>query len=136
MSTAAFSRGTLPGCRGVLVLVLLMAACSCSQASDGNDMLRNCEGLEHRERGMTPPSTADYVGIGQCLGAVEGVIGTLAAAGPKPGEKLAMCLPAAGVTNGQAAKVALLFLRLHPRELHRDGTSLLIEAYREAFPCL
>lgn len=135
MTTARFSRESLPGCRVALALVLLAASCSYSQAGDGNDMLRNCESLERHQHKVTRPSPADYVGIGQCLGALESVIGTLAIAAPKQGERPALCLPATGVTNGQAAKVALLFLRVHPEELHRDGTSLLIAAYHEAFPC-
>jgi hypothetical protein len=135
MTTAGFSRVALPGCRVTLAQVLLAASCSYSQAGDGNDVLRNCESVERREHNVGRPSPADYVGIGQCLGAVESVIGTLTIAGPKPGERAAVCLPDAGVTNGQAAKAALVFLRMHPGELHRNGTSLLIEAYRGAFPC-
>ena len=45
------------------------------------------------------------------------------------------CTPEQGVTNGEAARIVLKYLKDNPQKLDQNEVELAIQAFREAFPC-
>jgi Rap1a immunity proteins len=45
------------------------------------------------------------------------------------------CEPDDTITNGQALRVVVKFLRAHPELLHLPEVVLVVRAFSEAFPC-
>lgn len=45
------------------------------------------------------------------------------------------CVTTSGVTQRQALLIAKKYLEAHPEELHKGADTLLLEAFKAAFPC-
>ncbi len=45
------------------------------------------------------------------------------------------CTPEGGITNGQAARVVVKYLKDHPEKLHENESTLAIKAFIQAYPC-
>jgi hypothetical protein len=50
-------------------------------------------------------------------------------------KKALFCTPESGITNDQAARVVVKYLREHPERLHEKESLLAMAAFAEAFPC-
>ena len=75
------------------------------------------------------------MGIGFCFGLMEGITFSNELYKLRAPGKEFLCLPKGGVTNGQAARVVLRYLRDHPEQLHEKASFLAVLALRDAFPC-
>ncbi|UCU95801.1 Rap1a/Tai family immunity protein [Hydrogenophaga taeniospiralis] len=116
-------------------LALLLLSLSTHAFADGNALLGNCALFERFETKVAPLTHSDYLQLGQCLGAVEGVRNTMLLYRPMLPPALRVCMPAGGIANGQAIRIALKYLRDNPAALHEDSSVLLMKAFHEAFPC-
>jgi len=86
--------------------------------------------------GTSNSSSKDMFGAGYCVGLVQGIKETsrvYKATGRS--DAPLMCLPQAGLQNGQAVRVVVRYLNDHPQNLHDDETLLATAALRDAFPC-
>src|SRR5690606_38968927 len=93
-------------------------------ASDGNKLLQDCGDMERFVDGGN--STSNLMGIGFCLGLMEGITNSNALYQVRAPGKEFLCLPKGGVTNGQAARVVLRYLRDHPEQLHENAFVLAV----------
>ena len=66
---------------------------------------------------------------GVCLGYIAGTLDSMYKAYPQQFH----CVP--DITLGQAEKVILKYLDDHPEKLHIDGSIIVQQAIKEAFPC-
>lgn len=89
--------------------------------ASGNVFLRTCD----------PAQTTSSVGLGVCLGYVQGIIARDEVA-PSPGRRI--CLPRR-VTYGQALDTVMAYMRASPQTRHYDSFILIITALHAAFPC-
>jgi hypothetical protein len=91
---------------------------------DGNQLVSDCKNSE----------TAFGFDEGKCIAFVIGVENGFEMAYVVQGIQKPICLPS-GVTNGQAVKVVVKFMKNHPEDLHQPAVSLTLKALIEAFPC-
>jgi hypothetical protein len=52
------------------------------------------------------------------------------------GEDVFFCVPKEGVSNIQAARIVVKYLKENPEKQHDLGITLAIQALSKAFPCL
>jgi hypothetical protein len=116
---------------------------SYASALKGSDMLKTCH--ETIELADTPQSRdtncSDCEGTrnevspkAQCYGFIAGarLLGRLYE-NESPEARL-FCIPY-GVQNEQLARIYVKYLEQHPEQLHLNASSLLMECFKNAFPC-
>lgn len=102
--------------------------------ADGNTFLQQCQQSVRAMDDPTPRPT-DILGIGRCIGMVEGVMNTMTIFKSSLPDNLQVCFPKNGINNGQAARIVNKFLHDNPKMLDQNVTFLTIVAFRAAYPC-
>jgi len=118
-SGAAAAQGPTPGLDDGNAL--LVECGSALRAADGGAVLEE----NPVERG---------VHMGQCLGLVSAVWHTHKLMVDAFESRQAFC-PTAILSAGQMARLVHAYLTVHPDELDRWDTQLILEAYADAYPC-
>jgi hypothetical protein len=128
----------------VVLLILLSSGLVCAQESQeypstsGNAYLRECSVIEKDSKDFTQ---TDMKYVFACIAYTEGVLDGVQA---EDGfQKLAtgktqtapFCIPDAA-DNGQIIRITLKYIRNNPEEAHKTTAVLIVEAVREAFPCV
>ena len=94
-----------------------------AMAASGNEMLSWCSGLESQQRFETFTT-------GYCIGIIQAVNDLM----PFVPENARAC-PPGEMTNGQAARITVKYLKQNPEKLHLSGTALTVMALQNAYPC-
>lgn len=95
-------------------------------------MLNHCQ---EAERALDNQRVdGDLLKVGLCLGLVEGVRNSLMILGARSGTPSVSCMPLT-LTNGQAVRVVLKYLRANPEALHQEKVVLVLLALVAAYPC-
>ncbi len=122
-----------------ILLVLLLPAWA---FADGNRLLRQCGSLVAFLDGAPADTSGEVLDllekhgeVSLCLGFIQGITQTNLLYQRVLDENAQFCLPAGGITNGQAARIVVKYLRDHPEDLHRHEFVLAFRAFKEAFPC-
>ena len=128
----------------VALLTLLCSELVCTQekpeypSTSGNAYLRECSVIEKDLKDLTQ---ADMKYVFACIGYTEGVLdgvhaedGFQTAITGKP-QTAPFCVPDAA-DNGQIVRITLKYIRNNPEEAHKTTSVLIVEALREAFPCV
>ena len=120
----------------ILVAVGLMSFCANTYADDGNGLLSDCSAVEAVMDSKEWPE-GNESGAGICLGLIEGIkTMTHLAYLTDNGSILSVCWPNdTTISNGQAVRVVLSYLRKNPKDLHTNRAFLVLSAYRDAYPC-
>jgi len=119
-----------------LVLTAVMVAGSAPRTlpgPDGNELLRNCS-VAVRQSDGADLNPEEMVRSVWCSGYVGGFLDGLAVMSWKGGATK-VCLPTDGITNGQAARIVVKYLRANPETLHQSGRISLLVSIAEAFKC-
>jgi hypothetical protein len=106
-----------------------------SGATDGNDLQRNCKAAIQGMSSNEAPPLAMIMGMGQCLGLIEGVRNSMLILNDNLPKNYQLCVPKEGVTNMQALVIVDKFLHDNPAMLNLDQTGLVMLAYKKAYPC-
>jgi hypothetical protein len=121
-----------------LVLSALMALVATSASSrpkypNGIDLLRSCQyavGLaEDKEL-----KTEEMVQATYCTGYVSGILDGLGLMGWKGGATR-VCVPKDGISNEQAIRIIVKYLKDNPKSLSETGRMVVVISIAEAFPC-
>jgi hypothetical protein len=127
----------------VLVLVVVSAAGKATaqeptpNVNDGSALLRECGvALRVADGGpsIDPDPMARGVAMGQCLGLVGAVWHTHILMVDAFDSREAFC-PSGSISAGQMARLVHAYLTLHPVDLDRWDTELILEAFGDAYPC-
>ena len=70
-----------------------------------------------------------------CIGYVSGFLDSMSVTVTSTGGRQNVCLPQHGITNDQAIRIFVKFLRENPKTLHESGRMSLYIALAKAFPC-
>ena len=123
---------------GTLFLTATPFVHAAATAFDGTGLLTHCEAairLADRQQ----PNDGDAQSGAYCLGFVNGIMematDTAVTLVNSDHRTSLPCAPAEGLTTGQAVRVVLKYLNLHPETLHKSAQLLVVVALREAFPC-
>lgn len=102
--------------------------------ADGNQLLQECQ---EAERYLDSREVRNELAIGHCFGLLEGIKHTLVLLEDHPTIKV--CWPqterSVVISNRQAVRVVLSYLRKNSARLHEHEVVLSILAFKEAYPC-
>jgi hypothetical protein len=101
----------------------------------GNNMLRHCSMVEQAMSGQlggVPAGISEAHDQGTCFGIVLGVMFLANAATRNTADSA--CISAM-ITNAQAVRVVVRYLRNHPERLHEPLADLVLAAFVDAWPC-
>ena len=124
---------------GMVLMALLLAG---NAFGDGNSLLAECtsaialvEKLNTRALTIDNFKNENFLGAGSCLGMMQGMKDMNKSYEVLLSKKALFCTPESGVSNDQAARIVVKYLKEHPEKLHEKESLLAIEAFMEAFPC-
>ena len=128
-------------CAFALVVVVTAAQAAAQRptpnVNDGNALLRECGVALRAANGgpvIDPDPVARGVDMGQCLGLVSAVWHTHKLMVDAFDSREAFC-PPGSTSAGQMARLVHAFLPLHPDDLDRWDTELILAAFGDAYPC-
>ncbi|VVQ37932.1 hypothetical protein PS943_05512 [Pseudomonas fluorescens] len=111
-------------------------ALAAPQPGTGHELYQNCKESITASGRNTIPSGTDMLSVGLCLGLIEGVKKTIAILQTgMSARETQVCWPESGLTNGQGALIAINYLDRNPARLNEDQTTVVILAFKDAFPC-
>jgi len=120
---------------GLMSLVLTIWSSSSSAYEDGNTLLKDCEAAIRFSDTSVKASAEDAFPAGMCFGKITGLRDMSSFQGLiYPETKSLFCVPEK-VINNQLAMIGIKYMKDNPAMLHKRGTSILILAFRDAFPC-
>ena len=113
-----------------------MSFCANTYADDGNELISECSAVEEFMDSNEFPEGKE-MSAGICLGLIEGIKSMTHIAKLAGNEGiLSVCWPNdTTITNGQAVRVVLSYLRKNPKDLHIERSYLVLKAYRDTYPC-
>ena len=109
-----------------------------AEVHDGNDLLQKCNNvIKIYEDGMEESETTENMlaDASFCSGMMQGMTNTIIFFDTFQVTQSIVCLPEDGISNGQAAKVVIKYLKEHPEQLHVVDSGLAFLALMDAFPC-
>lgn len=113
-----------------LVSIVVLMLFSSSSYADGNKLLEQCIATE---KFLDTQEIQNELGIGVCIGLVQGVRNTMQFMGNDGSIKV--CMPENGIDNGQATRIVVSYLRKNPASLHENEVVLTMLAFIDAYPC-
>ncbi|MEA3300983.1 MAG: Rap1a/Tai family immunity protein [Pseudomonadota bacterium] len=119
---------------GVLVSQVAAQSPPPSSTANGHTLLAECgDVVSFVETGV---SNDFSVGGSYCLGMVNGMLNLNTIYQAEPGRQPLFCVPREPViTNAEAARVVVDYLKAHPDQLNLDQASLMFFAFEKAWPC-
>jgi hypothetical protein len=116
------------------MLGLSIQCSAAAQGPDGSTFLRACNAAVKQSDGG---KVSDEEGVHSlyCIGYVSGFLDAMSLTVTTTGAKRNVCLPQAGITNDQAIRIFVKYLRDNPAILHETGRTSLYLALAKAFPC-
>lgn len=118
----------------VLALVLAVPLVSFAQGPEGSELLRACGAAVKQADGLKV-SDDEAIGSIWCIGYVSGFLDSLSVSVSTTGGRQNVCLPQRGISNDQAVRILVKYLRENPQTLHQSGRMSLYIALARAFPC-
>jgi Rap1a immunity proteins len=115
------------------LLSLSLPAWSIADNGDGNKLLSDCGPLIAFLDGESVDQDKSR-GISFCLGLIQGMLHMNQFYEYQLKGAALFCAPNS-MTNGQATRIVVKYLRDHPEELHQPDSVLTFTALRAAFPC-
>ncbi|MGL1933130.1 MAG: Rap1a/Tai family immunity protein [Desulfotalea sp.] len=114
--------------------ILLLSFCIITPVSayaDGNRLLKECNAAIQIFGGkLNKNNLSSISGGAHCIGLLEGI----AALNTIDPQSTYYCVPQDSNALQQVT-VVTKYLNSHPEDLHKSDTSLVVSAYKEAFPC-
>lgn len=123
--------------RAILLLAALAAAATCNvwgQGPEGSALLKAC-GATLRQADGGQLSEEDSIESIFCIGYVSGFLDGMSLTATLTGGRPNVCLPERGITNDQAIRILVKYLRENPETLHKSGRMSLYISLGKAFPC-
>lgn len=117
-----------------LWVLLLPPSISRAQGPPGSELLQACGAAQKQSDGIRI-SDEETIGSIYCIGYVSGFLDSLALSAAASGAGQKICLPQRGITNDQAVRVLVKFLRENPQTLHESGRMSFYIALAKTFPC-
>lgn len=113
----------------ILFLSLIMMKFNFSSAQDGHALFSSCQNVKYLQKQAIDTQTAVFE-AGYCLGVIYGVYATLLKVG-----KENLCLPVLGLNNQEKVGIVNEYLKSHSSLLKNEDVLLILEAFKNKFPC-
>jgi len=122
-----------------LCIVFLAYSHTYAAGSDGNSLLDKCSAAITFMNSNQMENIRETFKTGLCLGFMQGIIQTslIHQWNYRITQKhpVMFCLPEDGITNGQATRIIIKYLKNHSEKLHKPAIHLSHSAFIAAFPC-
>jgi hypothetical protein len=105
-----------------------------AQGQDGSFYLQACSAAVKQSDGGTLSPEEGSPAI-FCIGYVSGFLDAHSLSTTQSGAKKSICMPERGITNDQAIRIFVKYLRENPKFLHESGRMSLFVSLATAFPC-
>ena len=120
---------------GLCLSAVLIPAVSKSEPQDGSFFLEACGAAVRVSDGESPKSGSDLIGSTFCTGYVAGFLDGMSVTSNALKAQRPICLPENGISNDQAIRIFVKYLRQNPEVLNQSGRVSLLIALRKVFPC-
>lgn len=112
----------------------LASAEGTAQGQDGSFYLRACGAAVKQSDGgsLSPEESATSI---FCIGYVSGFLDAHSLSTSQDGTRKLICTPERGITNDQAIRIFVKYLRENPKVLHESGRMSLFVSLAKSFPC-
>ncbi len=120
--------------RLVLLLIAVAPASVAAQGADGARFLNACGAAVKQQDGVNI-SHDEVIGSVWCVGYVAGFVDSISVAPKIGGTRQNICLPQQGISNEQAIRLFVKYLRENPQVLHESGRMSLFITLAQTFPC-
>lgn len=118
------------------IFLLIALFTTNTSLADGNSLLTQCSvAIRFIDTGEAGNDLNDLLGMGNCLGMMQGVTGLNIIYEVMLEKEALFCMPKTGIQNGQAARIVVKYLKNHPEKLHQKEIFLIVAAFQEAFTC-
>lgn len=117
----------------VALLLVIWSPITAAQV-DGSALLATCSAAV-KELDGEKISQQEALGSLYCVAYVSGFLDATSLAAKFTAGRRSICMPDNGITNGQAARILVKYLRENPQTLHESGRLSLYIALAKAFPC-
>ncbi len=122
--------------KSILAIFLTLGAASSSEVrASGNELLAECNLVIRMMDDGVAPSAREGPKVGRCLGMMQGITSLNMVYQVKDRDSALFCLPSNGISNGQAARIVVKYMRDNPSELHNEQSLVAIAAFIDAYPC-
>ena len=105
-----------------------------AQGQDGSFFLRACNAAEKQSDGTQLSQEESLLAL-YCASYVSGFLDAMSLTITTTKGNKIVCMPDRGITNDQAARILVKYLRENPETLHQSGRTSLYVALAKAFPC-
>ena len=105
-----------------------------AQGQDGSFYLQSCGAAVKQSDGENL-GAKEGAAVLFCIGYVAGFLDAHSLATNQSGANKAICTPERGISNDQAIRIFVKYLRENPKVLHESGRMSLYVALAKAFPC-
>jgi hypothetical protein len=123
----------------ILIAALIFLLSNQALADDGSNLLAQCNVavniMDGKKLTTDAQGSVDAGNSMYCFGLLQGVIRLNKLYEVSLGKNALFCTPNSIITNGQAARIVVKYLREHPEMLHEPDFAIAINAFIEAFPC-
>ena len=117
-----------------LAVASSLSAVASAQGQDGSFFLQACSAAVKQSDGGQL-SEQEGLGALYCGSYVGGFLDAMSITTTLAKGKQFVCTPERGITNDQAARILVKYLRDNPEKLHQSGRMSLYVALANAFPC-
>ena len=100
--------------------------------ANGHDLLRICETTKELKTLKEP---VDAVGVGFCLGILEGVRNTIHMIQTAQDRPILCYLEKDGIGKEESLNIVVGYLKANPKKLHLDKSVLIMLALADNYPC-
>jgi Rap1a immunity proteins len=105
-----------------------------AQSQDGSFYLQACSAAVKQSDGKSLSTEEEPTAI-FCIGYISGFLDAHSLTTTQSGAKKFICTPERGISNDQAIRIFVKYLRENPKILHESGRISLYVSLATAFPC-
>jgi len=105
-----------------------------AQGQDGSFFLQACSAAVKQADGTQLSQEESLLAL-YCASYVSGFLDAMSLTVTTTKGNKVVCTPERGITNDQAARILVKYLRENPKTLHQSGRMSLYVALAKAFPC-
>lgn len=118
----------------VSLMAAFIAEPAFAEGQDGNFFLQACGATVKQANGGTLSPEEGAASL-YCVGYVAGFLDGVSLATSQGGNGKVICTPERGITNDQAIRIFVKYLRGNPKVLHESGRMSLFVALAKTFSC-
>ena len=122
-------------CLFIACVAVLCISESHAQGQDGSFYLQACGAAIKQSDGVALTAEEGSPAV-YCIGYVAGFLDSHSLAMTQSGAKKSICTPERGITNDQAIRIFVKYLRENPKFLHESGRMSFFVSLAKAFPCV